>query len=207
MKGVTVIEHPVVHHYLTRIRDRRTAMEDVRRLVTDAASLMAFEATRSLPTKISSIQTPLTRAEGCCLEYELVLVPILRAGLGLMEGFLRVVPFARVGFIGIKRNEETLEPMGYHQSLPAQLDACEVIVLDPMLATGGSTCAALDLVKKHGARRIRTVHLLAAPEGIRKVRRKHPDVPIFTAAIDRHLNDKGYIVPGLGDAGDRLFGT
>lgn len=207
MKYVTVIRHPLVQHNLTRVRDRRTGPQDFRRLLGEIASLMIYEATRSLRVKKVSVRTPLAGATGATLERKIVLVPVLRAGLGMLSPILEIIPHARVGFIGLKREESTLRAHFYHQSLPKDLGRCEVILLDPMLATGGSATAAIDFLRQAGAARLRLVCLVAAPEGIARVRRSHPALPIFTAAIDRGLNDVGYILPGLGDAGDRLFGT
>lgn len=207
MKGVTVITHPLVQHHLTRLRDQRTRPQEFRRVLGEVASLMLYEATRSFAVKTTPVSTPLERARGFQLERDVVLVPILRAGLGMLDSILQLIPNARVGFIGLKREETTLRAMSYHKSLPPDLSKFEVILIDPMLATGGSTVAAMDLLAELGARRVRLVNLVAAPEGIRRVRQSYPKLPIFTAAIDRQLNEKGYILPGLGDAGDRLFGV
>jgi uracil phosphoribosyltransferase len=207
MKNVTVITHPLVQHNLTRLRDLRTPPPEFRRLLGEIASLMIYEATRSFGVRKVSVRTPLAPAVGRQLQREVALVPILRAGLGMLDAILQLIPHARVGFIGLKREEATLRAMFYHQSFPKNLEKFEVLLIDPMLATGGSTVAALDLLKKQGAKHIRVVNLVAAPEGIRLVGKHHPRVPIFTAAVDRKLNDRGFIMPGLGDAGDRLFGT
>ena len=207
MKHVTVIAHPLVQHNLTRLRDQQTQPQEFRRLLGEIASLMIYEATRSLRVKKISVRTPLETAAGSKLEREIVLVPVLRAGLGMLNPILEIIPHARVGFIGLKREESTLIAHFYHKSLPKELGRCEVILIDPMLATGGSAVAALDFLKEQGAKRIRLVSLVSAPEGIARVRKKYPTLPIFTAAIDRELNQVGYILPGLGDAGDRLFGT
>jgi len=206
-KNVTVISHPLVQHNLTRLRDAGTPPQEFRQLLGEIASLMIYEATRSLGVRPTSIRTPLERTTGSRLEREIVLVPILRAGLGMLNPILTIIPHARVGFIGLKREESTLRAHFYHKSLPKKLGRCEVILIDPMLATGGSAVAALDFLREQGARHVRLVSLVAAPEGIARVRQSHPALPIFTAAIDRELNDAGYILPGLGDAGDRLFGT
>lgn len=207
MKGVTVIAHPLVQHNLARLRDKRTQPQEFRRLLGEIAALMLYEATRSFAVKKITVETPLAAANGFQLEREVVLVPVLRAGLGMLDSILQLIPHARVGFIGLKREETTLRAMFYHKSLPKNLGQFEVIMIDPMLATGGSSVAAIDLLIEQGAKHIRVVNLVAAPEGIRTVQKSHPRVPIFTAAIDRKLDEKGYIVPGLGDAGDRLFGT
>ena len=207
MKGVTVITHPLVQHNLAQLRERQTRPQEFRRLAGETASLMIYEATRSFGVKKVSVQTPLARAEGVQLEREIVLVPVLRAGLGMLDSILQLIPHARVGFIGLRREETTLQAQFYHKSFPKNLAEVEVILIDPMLATGGSAVAALDLLKEQGARNIRLVNLVASPQGIRAVRRKYASIPIFTAAIDKTLNERGFIVPGLGDAGDRLFGT
>jgi uracil phosphoribosyltransferase len=207
VKNVTVIAHPLVQHNLTRLRDQQTQPQEFRRLLGEIASLMIYEATRSFELKKISVRTPLETAKGSKLEREIVLVPVLRAGLGMLNPILEIIPHARVGFIGLKREESTLIAHFYHKSLPKELGRCEVILIDPMLATGGSAVAALDFLKEQGARRIRLVSLVSAPEGMARVRKKYPTLPIFTAAIDRELNQVGYILPGLGDAGDRLFGT
>jgi uracil phosphoribosyltransferase len=207
VKGVTVITHPLVRHNLTRLRDQRTQSQEFRRLLGEITALLLYEATRSFAVKKISITTPLAPAPGFQLAREVVLVPVLRAGLGMLDSILRLIPHARVGFIGLKREETTLRAMFYHQSLPKNLGRFEVLLIDPMLATGGSAVAALDLLARQGAKHIRLVNLVAAPEGIRAVQKSHPRVPIFTAAVDKKLNAKGYILPGLGDAGDRLFGT
>ena len=207
MKGVTVINHPLVQHNLTRLRDDRTGPQEFRRVLGEVASLMIYEATRSFELNAKRVQTPIEQTVGYNLKREVVLVPVLRAGLGMLDAILQLIPNARVGFIGLKREETTLQANFYHKSLPKDLCPFEVVLIDPMLATGGSALAALDLLNQHGARRVRLVSLVAAPEGIRAVRKKHPKLPIFTAAVDKRLNKHGFIVPGLGDAGDRLFGV
>jgi uracil phosphoribosyltransferase len=207
VKGVTVISHPLVQHNLTRLRDKRTGPQEFRRVLAEVAALMVYEATRSFALEAIPVQTPLGRARGFQLRREVVLVPVLRAGLGMLDSILQLIPHARVGFIGLKREETTLRTLFYHKSLPENLSEFEVILIDPMLATGGSAVSALDLMAQLGARNVRLVNVLAAPEGIRRVRDHYPRLPIFTAAIDKKLNSKGYILPGLGDAGDRLFGV
>jgi uracil phosphoribosyltransferase len=207
VKGVTVIAHPLVQHNLTRLRDKRTQPQEFRRLLGEIASLMLYEATRSFATRPTAVQTPLAPARGFRIKRDVVLVPVLRAGLGMLDSILQLIPNARVGFIGLKREETTLRAQFYHKSLPKNLSRFEVILIDPMLATGGSAVAALNLLAEQGAKQVRLVNLVAAPEGIRRVRKSYPKLPIFTAAIDRRLNNKGYILPGLGDVGDRLFGT
>lgn len=207
MNYVTVISHPLVQHNLTRLRDERTEPEAFRRSLAEVATLMVYEATRSFETEPVKVSTPLAAARGERLRHEVILVPVLRAGLGMLPSILQLIPHARVGFIGLKRHEESLKAAVYHKSLPADLNRFEIILIDPMLATGGSAVAALDLLSERRARRMRLVNLVAAPEGIRHVHNHYPQLPIFTAAIDQRLNRKGYIVPGLGDAGDRLFGV
>jgi uracil phosphoribosyltransferase len=207
VKSVTVISHPLVQHNLTRLRDKRTPPQEFRRALSEMAALMLHEATRSFKLRPMSVQTPLATARGYRLQREVVLVPILRAGLGMLDSILQLIPNARVGFIGLKREETTQRAMFYHKSLPPDLTDFEVVLIDPMLATGGSTVAAMDLLSELGAKHVRMVNLIAAPEGIRHVREHYPRLPIFTAAVDKKLNSKGYILPGLGDAGDRLFGV
>lgn len=207
MKGVTVISHPLVQHNLTRLRDQRTGPQEFRRVLAEVAALMVYEATRSFAVQAVRVKTPLAPARGFQLRREVVLVPVLRAGLGMLDSILQLIPHARVGFIGLKREETTLRALFYHKSLPENLTNFEVILIDPMLATGGSAVAALDLMAELGAKHVRLVNVLAAPEGIRRVQLAYPRLPIFTGAIDQKLNAKGYILPGLGDAGDRLFGV
>lgn len=207
MDRVTVIAHPLVQYNLGRLRDQATEPEDFRRSLAQVAALMIYEATRSFETRTVTVTTPLAETKAHKLRHDVVLVPVLRAGLGMLNAILDLIPRARVGFIGLKRHEQTLEAAVYHKSLPDNLSDFEVILIDPMLATGGSAVAALNLLKERRATRVRLVNLVAAPEGIRHVHRFYPDLPIFTAAVDDHLDEHGYIVPGLGDAGDRLFGT
>ena len=207
MKNVTVIKHPLIQHNLTRLRDERTGSQEFRRVLSEVAALMVYEATRSWGVVESVVKTPLEKTPGWKLKREVLLVPILRAGLGMLDSILQLVPHAGVGFIGLKREEKTLQATSYHKSLPENLRNYEVILIDPMLATGGSAVAALQLLSEREARHLRMVNLIAAPEGIRQVREHFGEVPIFTASVDRQLNKKGYILPGLGDAGDRLFGV
>jgi uracil phosphoribosyltransferase len=207
VKNLTVINHPLVQHNLTRLRDERTQPQEFRRLLGEIAGLMTYEATRAFGVKKTSVRTPMEKTTGAQLEKEIVLVPILRAGLGMLDGILEMIPHARVGFLGLKRDEKTLAAHFYQKSLPKNLARCEVILIDPMLATGGSAVAAIDFLREQGAKSIRLVSLVAAPEGIARVRKSYKSLPIFTAAVDRQLNRVGYILPGLGDAGDRLFGT
>ncbi len=207
MKGVTVIAHPLVQHNLARLRDKETKPQEFRRLLGEIASLMIYEATRDFAVNKITVQTPLAPAKGLQLRREVVLVPVLRAGLGMLDAILQLIPHARVGFIGLKREETTLQAQFYHKSFPKNLGDTEVVLIDPMLATGGSAVAALDLLAEQGAKHLRLVNLVAAPQGIRTVQQGYPRVPIFTAAVDEKLNERGFILPGLGDAGDRLFGT
>jgi uracil phosphoribosyltransferase len=204
---VTVIAHPLVQHNLTKLRDCRTEPEAFRRGLGEMAALMVYEATRSFEIKSVAVTTPLAKTRGGHLKHEVILVPILRAGLGMLPSILQLIPHARVGFIGLKRHEQTLAASVYHKSLPADLSSFEIILIDPMLATGGSAVAALKMLFERGARRLRLVSLVSAPEGIAHVHERYPELAIFTAAIDEKLNALGFIVPGLGDAGDRLFGV
>ncbi len=206
--ALTVVRHPLVQHKLTMLRDRGTPTKIFKELVDEIAMLMAYEATADLPIDPVTVETPLERAGGWHLAgKKLTLVPILRAGLGMVEGILRLVPSARVGHIGLYRDHDTLEPVDYYFKVPADAAERDFFLLDPMLATGGSAVSAIASLKRVGATRIRLLCLVAAPEGVRRVHAAHPDVPVFCAALDRELNENGYILPGLGDAGDRLFGT
>lgn len=205
--GVTIIDHPLVQHNLTLLRDKRTGPQEFRRILREMAALMVYEATRSFAVQSLKVKTPLGSAAGFRLRRQVVIVPVLRAGLGMLNAILDLIPHARVGFIGLKRDEITMEAGFYHKSLPPDLRDSEVILVDPMLATGGSAVAAMDLLAELNVQQVRMVNVVAAPEGIRRLRRSYPKLPIFTAAIDPGLNEKAYIVPGLGDAGDRLFGV
>jgi uracil phosphoribosyltransferase len=207
MSSLRLIRHPLIERDLTILRDRTTPTPVFRTVLRRISLVMAFEVTRDLRCATHRIRTPLEVMTGKHLADDVVLVPVLRAGLGLVDGFLDALPEARVGHIGLYRNEQTLEPVDYYSKLPRGLSRSVVILLDPMLATGGSGSAALAFLKKKGARRVRFVTLLASPKGVRRIRRDHPEVPLFSTALDRGLNDRGYILPGLGDAGDRFFGT
>ena len=208
MQGTIVVEHPLVAHKLTIMRKVDTSTGSFRRLLREIAHLLCYEATRDLPLEIVEIETPMTTMEAPRLEgKKLVFASVLRAGNGLLEGMLDLVPSARVAHVGMYRDHETLQAVEYYFKAPESLADRHIIVVDPMLATGNSAIAAIDLLKARGAINLRFVCLLAAPEGIERLRKAHPDVPIITAAIDSHLNEKGYIVPGLGDAGDRMYGT
>lgn len=204
---ITVLNHPLITHKLTQMRKTTTRTKDFRENLDEIAGLMAYEITRDLTLDPVTIETPVQSCETYELNREIVLVPILRAGLGMVDGILDLIPTAKVGHIGVYRDEETLMPHEYFAKFPENLGAAEVMVLDPMLATGGSADAAIEMVKKRGAKSIKLVCLVGAPEGVEFIKERHPDVDIFLAALDDCLNDKGYIVPGLGDAGDRIFGT
>ncbi|WP_296425227.1 uracil phosphoribosyltransferase [Yoonia sp.] len=205
---VTHVTHPLVQHKLTLMRQKDTSTGEFRQLLREISQLLAYEVTRDLPLTTKRIDTPLEPMDAPVLAgKKLALVSILRAGNGLLDGVLELIPSARVGFVGLYRDEETLQPVQYYFKVPTELEDRLVIAVDPMLATGNSSVAAIDLLKKAGATNIRFLCLLAAPEGIARMKDAHPDVRIVTAAIDSHLNEKGYIVPGLGDAGDRMFGT
>lgn len=205
--NLILIDHPVIQTKLTELRDFSTDHRKFRELLNEIASLMVYEVTRDWPTKPRPIQTPMEHMTGQVLARQITLVPILRAGLGMADGVLRLLPDARLGHLGVYRNEQTLEPVPYYQKLPPDIAATEVLLLDPMLATGGSGTAAVSFLKNAGVTNMRFVCLVAAPEGIQHLHQLHPEVPIYCAAIDRQLNEKGYILPGLGDAGDRIFGT
>jgi uracil phosphoribosyltransferase len=207
MKNLVVVDHPMVGHKLTRLRDKNTQHLEFRRLLGEISILMSYEIARSFETREARIQTPLETTTGTCLTHEVALIPVLRAGLGMLEAILQILPSARVGFIGFKRDEKTLAPGFYYESFPKNLGDHEVVLIDPMLATGGTVIASMELLAKYGAKRVKLLSLLASPEGIQNVHEKYPDLVIYTAAVDRCLNEKGYIMPGLGDAGDRLFGT
>ena len=205
--NVNIIHHPVVQERLTVARDERTDVQQFRRLVGEIARLMAFELTRDYATVPREVETPMGPCRGCKLAREMTLVPILRAGLGMAEGIHELLPAARMGHLGIYRDEQTLEPVVYYKKLPPDIAHTDVIVIDPMLATAGSLNTAIDAVKRTGAEPIKVLCLVAAPEGINALNARHPDVTVFTAAVDERLDERGYIIPGLGDAGDRLFGT
>ena len=204
----TQVDHPLVQEKLRLLRDISTRPKEFRALLAEVSVFLAYEALRDLPVETGSVETPIARASGVRLANgQPVLVPILRAGLGMSDGILRVMPEAAVGHIGLYRDHDTHQPVEYYRKLPADIGRRDVLLLDPMLATGGSAVAALDMLKSVGVRSLRLICLVAAPEGVRAVTAAHPDVPIFGAALDSHLNQDAYIVPGLGDAGDRLFGT
>ena len=202
-----VLNHPLITHKLTLMRKKETGTKDFRENLDEIAELMAYEVCRDLPTRPIEIETPMARCTGFELSKEVVIVPILRAGIGLLDGIRRLVPTAKVGFIGMYRDEKTLEPVEYFAKFPKNLEDAIVMVVDPMLATGGSANDAITMIKKRGAKNIKLICLVGAPEGVKAVTTMHPDVDVYLAALDDRLNEIGYIVPGLGDAGDRIFGT
>jgi uracil phosphoribosyltransferase len=205
---LTVVDHPLVQHKLTLMREKTTSTAVFRQLLREISQFLAYEVTRNLEMETKRIETPMEEMDAPTLAgRKLALISILRAGNGLLDGMLELIPSARVGFVGLYRDEETLKPVQYYFKVPEHMDERMVIAVDPMLATGNSSVAAIDLLKKSGAKNIRFLCLLAAPEGVARMKEAHPDVPIVTASVDSHLNDNGYIVPGLGDAGDRMFGT
>lgn len=204
---LVVFSHPLMTHKLAIIRNEVTNTKDFRETVSEIANLMAYEATRNLPVKEVEIKTPIAVSKTTMIDGDIVIVPILRAGLGMVEGIQRLIPQAKVGYVGLARNEETLEPELYYAKFPTNISEATVFVVDPMLATGGSCAKAIEILKEKGAKNIIYMGIVGVDEGINKVRNAHPDVDIFLAAKDERLNEKGYIVPGLGDCGDRLFGT
>jgi uracil phosphoribosyltransferase len=207
MGQVIIFDHPLIQHKMTILRDKKTGMKEFRELVYEISLLMAYEVTRDLPLKDIEIETPVSPSSGKILAKGVGIIPILRAGLGFVSGMQEVMPTAKVGHIGLYRNEETLEPVEYYVKLPVDFTQRILIVVDPMLATGGSAAAAISLLKKRGAQNIKLMCLIGSPEGIQYIKEQHPDVDLYLGALDPKLNDHGYIVPGLGDAGDRLFGT
>ncbi len=207
MSKLTIFEHPLINHKLTIARDENTGMRDFRALVNEIGGLMAYEITRDLPVKEVIVKTPIAETKAYALAKEVVIVPILRAGIGMVDGIHNLIPTAKIGHIGMYRDEETLEAHEYYAKFPKEMPESAVLLVDPMIATGGSVISAIKALKQRGAKDIRLVGLVAAPEGIKKIQEAYPDVDIYLAALDEKLNDKGYIVPGLGDCGDRLFGT
>jgi uracil phosphoribosyltransferase len=205
--GVVVFDHPLIQHKLTHLRDKTVTYRPFRALLYQIAGLMVFEVTRTVPTEEVEVETPMERTTGRRLKGRITVVPVLRSGLGMAEGILEMMPEARVGHLGLARNEETLQPALYLKKLPKDLDAGPVFLVDPMLATGGSACAAVKILRGAGAKDLRMICLVASPEGITRMRSEDPVMPIYTAAVDRGLNERGYIMPGLGDAGDRMYGT
>jgi len=208
MEMVHVLDHPLLQHKLSILRDAKTGVKEFREVVSEIATLMCYEATRDLSTEEVEIQTPVATAKVKVLSgKKMAIVPVLRAGLGMVDGILTLVPSAKVGHIGLYRDPETLEPVEYYCKMPNDIAERDVIILDPMLATGGSASAAIQFLKNYEVKHIKLMNIIAAPEGIARVQKDHPDVEIYCAAVDEKLNDHGYIVPGLGDAGDRIFGT
>lgn len=208
MANVYVFDHPLIQHKLTHIRDKHTGTKEFRELINEVATLMAYEITRDMPLREVQIETPLTTATCKVIDGKKIgLVPILRAGLGMVDGILKLIPMAKVGHLGLYRDPKTLEPVKYYSKLPSDVEERVLIVIDPMLATGGSAAAAISMLKEMGAKNMKLMSLIAAPEGIERFHEEHDDVDIYVAGIDERLNEKSYIIPGLGDAGDRLFGT
>ena len=207
-QNVHILDHPLIRHKLAIIRNKETDTKQFRDIIKELATLMAYESFKDVPTQEISVETPLeTTVQTVVKENSIAIVPILRAGLGMVDGILSLFPAAKVGHIGLYRDEETLEPHEYYCKLPAHIDEKVVMVVDPMLATGGSACDAIKLLKKRGCKKIKLMSIIAAPEGVKKVAEAHPDIEIFVSTLDRCLNEHGYILPGLGDAGDRIFGT
>lgn len=207
MSEIYIMNHPLITHKITMLRDVNTNTKDFRQLVYEIALLMGYEATKDLPLKDIDITTPMTKTTQKVLDQKVAIVPILRAGLGMVDGVHALIPAAKLGHIGLYRDHETLKPVEYYCKLPNDIDKREVIVVDPMLATGGSSAAAINFIKQRGAKNIRMMCIIAAPEGLKVMQEEHPDVDIFVGALDERLNENGYILPGLGDAGDRIFGT
>ena len=206
-ENIHILDHPLIQQKLYFLREKNTSSLFFRNLLNEVAAMMVYEVTRNLPVEERAVETPLEETTGYVLARPITLVPILRAGLGMCDGILSLIPNARVGHIGLYRDHDTLKPVQYYLKFPADISDSEIIVIDPMLATGGSADAAIDLVKEYGGRSISFVCLVAAPEGVRLLASHHPEIPIYTAALDRQLNDLAYILPGLGDAGDRIYGT
>ena len=206
--NVHILDHPLIRHKVAIIRDKNTTTKQFREVIGEIATLMAFEAFKDVPTQTITVETPLATVEQTVVkENSIAIVPILRAGLGMVDGILTLFPAAKVGHIGMYRNEETLEPQEYYCKLPQGIDEKVVMLVDPMLATGGSACDAIALLKKRGCKHIKFLAIIGAPEGVEKVHSEHPDVEVYVSTLDRQLNENGYILPGLGDAGDRIFGT
>ena len=207
MSKVVVPDHALLKHKITILRDKDTSVSDFRRLIGEISMLLGYEATKGLELSDIDVETPLCKTKGFALSKQVVLVPVLRAGLGMVDAFLSLIPAAKVGHIGLSRNHETLMPEEYYCNLPSDISEREVLLLDPMLATGGSAAAAVSFIKARGAKNIRYIGIIGAPEGVKALSDAHPDVDIYLASLDEKLNEKGYIMPGLGDAGDRIFGT
>lgn len=208
MDNVVIMDHPLIQHKITRLRDKNTGTNEFRTLVGEIAMLMGFEALRDLPTELVEIETPIeTTKQPVIAGKKMAIVPILRAGLGMVDGVIKLVPSAKIGHIGLYRDPETHEPHEYYCKLPAPIDQRTILVVDPMLATGGSGSDAITMIKQHGGKNIKFMCIIAAPEGLERLHKDHPDVQIYVGALDRQLNENAYICPGLGDAGDRIFGT
>ena len=208
MENVTIMDHPLIQHKISRLRDKTTGTNEFRTLVSEIAMLMGFEALRDLPTELVEIETPIeTTKQPMIAGKKMAIVPILRAGLGMVDGVLNLVPSAKIGHIGLYRDPETHEPHEYYCKLPEPIDQRTILVVDPMLATGGSAADAITMIKQHGGKNIKFMCIIAAPEGLERLHKEHPDVQIYVGALDRQLNENAYICPGLGDAGDRIFGT
>lgn len=208
MENVTIMDHPLIQHKISRLRDKTTGTNEFRTLVSEIAMLMGFEALRDLPTELVEIETPIeTTMQPMIAGKKMAIVPILRAGLGMVDGVLNLVPSAKIGHIGLYRDPETHEPHEYYCKLPEPIDQRTILVVDPMLATGGSGADAITMIKQHGGKNIKFMCIIAAPEGLERLHKEHPDVQIYVGALDRQLNENAYICPGLGDAGDRIFGT
>ena len=208
MENVTIMDHPLIQHKISRLRDKTTGTNEFRTLVSEIAMLMGFEALRDLPTELVEIETPIeTTKQPMIAGKKMAIVPILRAGLGMVDGVLNLVPSAKIGHIGLYRDPETHEPHEYYCKLPEPIDQRTILVVDPMLATGGSGADAITMIKQHGGKNIKFMCIIAAPEGLERLHKEHPDVQIYVGALDRQLNENAYICPGLGDAGDRIFGT
>ena len=206
--NIHILEHPLLQHKLSILRDENTGTNEFRQVVSEIASLMTYEATRDLPTREDEVKTPVSTAQCRILAgKKIAIVPILRAGLGMVDGVLTMLPTAKVGHIGLYRDPETLDPVEYYCKMPQDIAERDILIVDPMLATGGSASAAIDCMKGYGCKSIKMMNIIAAPEGAERISREHPDVAVYVAAMDDHLNEHGYIVPGLGDAGDRIFGT
>lgn len=207
MKNIHIMNHPIIEHKASILRDKNTSVKEFREIIKEISVVLGCEATKDLPTKEVEVETPLEKATCKMLANQITIVPILRAGLGMVDGFLSLFPDAKVGHIGISRDHETLEPVEYYCNLPKNIEEHQVIVVDPMLATGGSAAAAIGFIKARGAKNIKLACVIAAPDGVEKIHEAHPDVDTYVGILDRELNEHGYILPGLGDAGDRLFGT
>lgn len=207
MSNLYVMDHPLIIHKVSMLRNKETTVKEFRELVNEIALLMGYEATKDLKLTEVDVETPLVKTKGKVVEKQVALVPILRAGLGMVDALMSLIPAAKVGHIGLYRDHETLQPVEYYCKLPTDIEERQVLVLDPMLATGGSAAAAIEFIKKRGAKNIKLMCVIGAPEGVETIKAAHPDVDIYIAALDEKLNENGYILPGLGDAGDRLFGT